>query len=75
MKLSTIWSLPSMTTPERLRRTRDWAAMELAAILPVRLKYYVTLQQIGKATMDSPNVPATKLEDILRKLEMPKGID
>lgn len=74
MKLATIWSLPMMTTPERLRRTRDWAAMELARKMPLRIKYFVTLQQIGKATMDSPNVPGTKLEDILKNLETPKGL-
>jgi hypothetical protein len=48
--------------------------MELARKLPKRLKYYVTLQQIGKATLDSPNVLGTRLEDILKNLETPKNL-
>lgn len=74
MKLTTIWTIPAMPLTERLRRTRDWAAQEFAARLPKRIKYFVTLQQIGKATMTSPNVPATPLDEILRNLDAPKNL-
>lgn len=74
MKLSTIWSLPAMTTTERLRRTHDWAAFEVGAHLPLRVKYWVTMQMVGKATMTSPNVPATPLDEILKNLPRPKNM-
>lgn len=75
MKLSTIWTLPGMSFKERLRRTREWLAMYVAALVPLRIRYHVTLQEIGKATKDSWNIPATPLEDILRKLDRPKDMD
>jgi hypothetical protein len=74
VRFTTIWTIPAMSLTERLRRTRDWAAQEFAARLPKRIKYFVTLQQIGRATMTSPNIPATPLEDILRNLDAPKNI-
>lgn len=69
MKLRTIWTIPAMSLRERLRRTSDWTAQEVAARLPKRIRYWATLQLIGRATMTSPDVPATPLSDILRKLE------
>ena len=74
MRLRTIWSMPAMTLAERLRRTREWAAMEVAAHLPLRVKYWATMQGIGKATINSPDVPATTLADILRNLPAPKNM-
>lgn len=74
MKFWTIWTLKGMDLKERLTRTRDWAAMEIGAHLPLRVRYWTTLQEIGRATMTSPNVPATPLEDILRDLEKPKVV-
>lgn len=68
MRLSTIWSIPSMSTMERLRRTREWANMALAAKLPRRLRYWVTILEIAKATKESPNIPATPLDEILENL-------
>lgn len=74
MRLTTIWTLPASTFRERLRRTRDWMAQEVGARLPVRVRYWVAMQEIGRATMDSPNVPATPLAQIIRKLEAPKNL-
>lgn len=74
MKLRTIWTIPAMTTAERLRRSRDWAASATAARLPKRVRYWVTLQEIGKATMTSRDVPATPLSDILQNLDAPKSL-
>lgn len=68
MRLKTIWTLPSMSTMERLRRTREWTAMEVARKLPRKVKYWVTIQELAKATKDSVNVPATPLDDILKNL-------
>lgn len=74
MHLKTIWTTPAMSLGERLRRTREWFFMGLARRLPVRLRYYVAMNEIGDATMDSPNIPATPLSDIIRKLERPKDL-
>lgn len=69
MRLSTIWTIPSMSTMERLRRTGEWATMKVAHSLPQHLKYWVTVQELAKATMDSPNVPATTLDEIMFNLQ------
>lgn len=74
MRFRSIWTAPAMTLRERLIRTRDWAAREIGARLPLRVRYWVTMQEIGRATMDSPNVPATSLDTILRKLDAPKVV-
>ena len=74
MRFKTIWTIPAMAFGERLKRTRDWAAMKVAKHLPVRIRYWVTMLELGKATYDSPNVTGTKLEDILDNLERPKVI-
>lgn len=71
MRLRTIWSIP-MEFTERLRRTRDWAAMTFASKLPLRIRYWCTLQEIGRATMTSPNIPATPLDEVLQGLAKPK---
>ena len=72
MRLRTIWSIPSMTMLERLRRTREWGAWAIAGHLPLRLRYYATIGEIAKATIDSPNIPATPLDEILKNLDAPK---
>lgn len=72
MRFKTIWTLPGLSLRERLLRTRDWAASEFGARLPLRVRYWVTLQELGKATVNSPDVPATNLSDILRELDKPK---
>lgn len=74
MRFRTIWTLPAMSFGERLRRTRDWAAREVAAHLPLRIRYWVTLQEVGRATMTSRNVPATPLDEILRNLKTPRDL-
>lgn len=74
MRFWTIWTTPALSLMERIHRTRDWGFAEVALKLPVRLKYFVTLQQIGKATRTSKDIPATSLSDILRNLEAPKDL-
>lgn len=69
MKLTTIWSIPSMTLMERLRRSVDWAAFESAAHLPKRIKYWATIQGMAQATRTSPHIPAEPLEFILKNLD------
>ena len=74
MKFRTIWTMPAMTFAERLRRTRDWAAITVAVMLPLRVRYWVTLSEIGRATMDSPAIMDTPLDDILNNLDKPKVV-
>lgn len=74
MRFWTIWTMPAMALSERLRRTRDWAALEATNWIPKRVRYWVTLREIGKATTHSENVPATPLEDILQNLDAPKNL-
>lgn len=74
MKLTTIWTCRAMTLRERLARTREWAAMRVAANLPLRVRYWVTILELGAATMDSENVPATTLNDIMKNLNQPKRV-
>lgn len=69
MRLSTIWTLPAMSTMERLRRTGEWAVIEIARHIPTRVRYWVVIQEIAKATMDSPNVPGTTVDEVLKKLD------
>lgn len=74
MRFWTILTLPAATVWEKLRRLREWQAQVIAARLPVRVRYWVTLQEIGRATMKSPNVPATPLDEILRNLATPNNL-
>lgn len=63
-----------MTLHERLRRTRDWAALRVALSLPLRVRYWATIHEIGKSTSTSKDVPATSLSEILDHLEQPKNL-
>lgn len=74
MRFRTIWTMPAMKLSERLRRTRDWFAGEVASALPLRVRYWVTMQMLAKVSMDPPNVPAMNLGDILKKLDVPKSM-
>lgn len=74
MKFWTIWTMPACTLTERLKRTRDWAAMEFGARLPLRVRYWITMLELGRATMQSANVPATTLEEILKHIDTPKSM-
>ena len=73
MKLATTWTLPAMTLTERLRRTKEWAAMKVAGMIPARIKYWAAVQQIAAASTVDPNkvVPEMDLEYILRHMPHP----
>lgn len=74
MRLKTIWTIPAMSTMERLRRTREWATMKVANRLPKDIRYWVVIQELAKASKDSPNrhIMATPIEDILKNMEPPR---
>lgn len=70
MRLTTIWTLPAATLREKIARTGDWAAQNVAAALPARIRYWATLASIGRATKDrNENVMATPLGEVIRRLD------
>lgn len=69
MNLKYIWTMPGMSFRERIERNNEWWLITLAALTPRRIRYYVTLMELGKATIESPDIPATLLSDILQKLD------
>ena len=74
MKISTVWSTTNMELKERLVRTRDELCNRIGFFIPLRVRYFVTINMLCKATIFSDNVPATTLEYILEHLEAPKNI-
>lgn len=48
--------------------------MEFGARLPKRVRFWVTMKEIGHATTKSTNVPATSLDYILNHLDTPKNM-
>lgn len=74
MRLSTIWTLENMSLSERLRRSVDALAMSVAHHLPLRIRYWTTVQEMARATRTSSNVPATPLEEIMKNLDTPRTL-
>lgn len=54
MKLTTIWSLPLMKFSVRMTYTCDALAQSIAAHLPLRIRYWATMQGMGMATKNYP---------------------
>lgn len=69
MKLTTIWTLPTLTLEERLRRTADLAAMTAAANLPKRVRYWTFIQVGSKAMDKNAIVPEVLFMDLLKNAE------
>lgn len=78
MKLATIWTLPAMSVVERLRRTRESLAMSVAARLPVRIKYWVTILAISKVSQmpqfGTKAIGLISADEILQNLEKLKVV-
>lgn len=76
MKLRSIWSMPSYPLSERLRQTREWAAIKAASKIPLRIKYWAAVQQIASASTVDPNkvVSEMDLEYIMRHMPQPASV-
>lgn len=77
MRLRTLWFSNisnTFTVKEKLRRTREILAMKVAATIPLRICYWVTLQEIGYATRNAPNVVACDVSYVLANLRTPKVV-
>jgi hypothetical protein len=67
MRLRTIWTLPAMTLRERLRRTRDWAAMEVAWKLPKPVLYWAAVRAACLVEPDT-NPSGVTAEQMMEKI-------
>ena len=74
MRFWTIITLPAADISEKLCRLRDWAAHEIAVRLPLRVRYWAALDQIGKATMDHPHVPAATVDYVIKNMPHPEVV-
>lgn len=74
MRFRTIWSLRGLPLRERLARTRDWAAMTIGAKLPLRIRFWIAIQETGYAVRNSKNIPATPFDEVLKNLRTPANL-
>lgn len=68
MKLTTIWTIPAMTLPERLRRTGEAATRWVAHRLPARLRYWVVINAGARHIGGSEEVSAVPLLTVVRRM-------
>lgn len=71
MRSITIWSAPIIFLATKRHEILDRMAQAIALKLSLRIRYRVVLQEIGRATFNSPNILKTPLEEILKNLESP----
>lgn len=69
MKMATIWTLPSMTLAERMRRTRDALACSVAAHLPKRIQYLTYIHVGSRAMTPRDVVPEVTFMQLLERAE------
>lgn len=50
----------------------DEFCLSVAQLLPLRLRYWVTMIELGYASRSSDDVPATPLGDIIKHLRAPR---
>jgi hypothetical protein len=74
MRFRTIWTIPAMSFAERLRRTRDWFALYVGHKLPLRIRYWIVISEIGYATRNGEDLTATPCSEILNNLRRPKVV-
>lgn len=68
MRFRTIWFTSGIPLSERLHRTADQLALSMAHHLPKRVRYWTALAEIGTATQNSKDIPATTLDEILKNM-------
>ena len=68
MKLTTIWTMPAMSMPERIERTRDWAAMKIAWALPAKVLYWAAVRGacMVEPDLNPSNVTVTEIMKAVR---------
>jgi hypothetical protein len=68
MRLTTIWTMPAMDLAERLRRTADTLAMQIAWRLPERVVYWGVVRAAVKVepNLSPEKVTAVEMMESLR---------
>jgi len=78
MKLRTIWTLPTMSFVERLRRTRDALALSAVKFIPTRVRYWSTVMHIAHVTtrppFDKTSIGMVSVTQLLDHIERPKVV-
>jgi hypothetical protein len=76
MRLRSIWTMPrvGMSYKEKLVRSRDELAQQIAIRLPSRVKYWCTMQCMSMATRNCPDVMDARLAYIIDHLDTPKEL-
>lgn len=69
MRLRTIWTLRGMSLRERLNRTKETAAMNVAACLPTQVRYWVVIQEFSRQAPNDRHPLDISAEEILKKME------
>lgn len=76
MRFWTIWTLPAMSFDERLRRTRDWAALAIAVRLPLRIRYWSMVANISEASQSvalcRQHVNSMTVLELMDNIDTPK---
>lgn len=76
MRITTIWSIPGIPLAERLRRTKEWAAIKTARRLPTSVKYWTC---VGVATLAAgpeqypPSVTIEQMMEYMRSQGAPSA--
>lgn len=65
MKFTTIWTLPTLTLTERLRRTNELGWRTLAHRLPRRLAYWSFIDSGVRLIADHEIVPEVRFTELL----------
>jgi hypothetical protein len=73
MRLRTIWSgaLAGATVAERVDRTKDWLAIEVAARLPRRVRYWSFVLTGASLFEGDEVVPDARYMDLLARMDKP----
>lgn len=69
MKLTTIWTLPTMTLRERLARTSEWGWRTLAHRLPRRLAYWSWIDSTVRHIEPDEVVPEVTAMTVLERMD------
>lgn len=71
MRLKTIWTLPAMSIRERVRRTVDLFALQIAAKMPDRVRLWATILSINEVAarpeFSRRAIGSITVDDLLRK--------
>lgn len=74
MRLKTIMTLPVASNKEKLLYLRDWSARKIARFIPLRIRYWVTIIEVSRATANNENCMTASIGEVLNDLQSPKVV-